>query len=116
MTLIKHDGTVSSALIFSDKGTVTQGTSNSTTVTLDTSCGVITLFADANSAMSFTLNNSLITTSSVILLTVILKASTAGNSATAAYEVPASGSIKIHIAAAELAGCEWRKVAFMVIN
>ena len=54
-----------------NKGTVTQIGSTTTAVTLNTASGVITSFASAlatGTKSSFTVNNSLVTTSSVILI------------------------------------------------
>src|SRR5690348_1649054 len=59
------------ALNFGD-GSVTQLTSNSTAVTLNSSSGTITMFGVINSTVtaSFTVNNSLVTASSVVIASV----------------------------------------------
>lgn len=80
------------------KGTVTQGTSVTTAVTVDASAGVITSFAAttaAGSSFTFTVNNSKVTADSVILLQPINAGTgTAHASITAA---PSAGSFSVKV-------------------
>ena len=52
-------------------GTITQGTSNATTVVLNAEVGVITMFGvlNATTAATFTCTNNKVTASSIIMLT-----------------------------------------------
>lgn len=74
MVLITHSGSITGTVtlpvapIISDAGTVTQITNAFTSVTLNTSCGRITTFGASDG--NFTVNNSLVTANSIILLTM----------------------------------------------
>lgn len=85
---------------------VTQGTSLATAVTLNGTIGKITLFGvlaadgSANSAASFTVNNTSVSSSSVILVTAIGSSATADttrNAITCDIESIAHGSFVVHI-------------------
>lgn len=81
-----------------DNGTVTQGTSNSTSVTLNNLSGVITMFGTVAAVTSekFTLTNSTIDTTSIVLVTA--EATTSADVAcSVAIDSVASGSVDILI-------------------
>jgi len=95
LTLILAPGTAD-ATISSSTGTVTQATSKTTGVTLNNKSGVITTVAltdAADAGFKFTLTNSYITATSVILLTPIY-AGTQGK-IELMYETPGAGSVVI---------------------
>lgn len=67
--------------VVSDKGTVTQATSATTAVTMNNKNGVITTVAQtlaADTELTFTVNNSNVTTTSNVILSVIYPAASAG--------------------------------------
>lgn len=57
-------------LVYAGSGTVSQGTSNTTAVTLDTHSGTITMFVavPASASQTFTVNNSVVAATSLIFL------------------------------------------------
>jgi len=103
-------------------GTVTQAGSLSTAVTLNTQCGVITLVTSAitaNTNSTFTLNNSNVTTSSVVLVTLESQSSAAlDNGVHVGIGVVRSGSVDINVTHTgnQDATAQIRKVHFVVIN
>ncbi len=79
-------------------GTVTQATSKSTAVTLDRTCGQITLnnaALAATTSVSFTLNSAEITANDVVVVNIASGATT--NSYTVLVDAVAAGSCRIHL-------------------
>ncbi len=83
------------------KGTVTQGTSITTAVTLNASSGVITTVALTTAGGStsgpFTVNNSYVTATSTILLTPEYASGKTGNPIVLTEGTPGAGTFKIKI-------------------
>lgn len=83
------------------KGTVTQGTSITTAVTLNASSGVITTVALTTAGGStsgpFTVNNSYVTATSTILLTPEYASGKTGNPIVLTEGTPGTGTFKIKI-------------------
>lgn len=85
--------------VVSDKGTVSQATSTGTSVTLNNSNGVISTFAQtaaADAQVTFTVNNSKVTTASNVQLSVIYPAGNTG-SPVARVGATANGSFTVVI-------------------
>ncbi len=104
-------------LVHTGSGTATQGTSNSTTVVLNTTTGVITMFGTvaATSTDSFAVTNSNVVATSVILLTVEL--TTAGQSPIMSVGAIAAGSFGINITNVGIgATAGTPQIHFMIIN
>lgn len=100
-------------------GTVTQGTSISTGVTLNNYAGVITMFATSivtGTPVSFTLTNSNIASNSIVLAQVV-QGGAAGSAATVASVVPAAGSATITVVnnSSTATGSNSVKIAFIVL-
>jgi hypothetical protein len=93
----------SRGMLTSDSGAITQGTSLTTAVSINKFAGVITLHATAISAAAeheFTVTNSLVSTTSMIMLTVqSAAASTENDGATLCANISdvAAGSFKIRL-------------------
>ena len=109
---IKHTGS----------GTVTQGTSITTAVTLNTTSGVITMHATgiaADENIEFTVNNSTVQADSVILLTMQDENTTDNTQLVCATHTIAGGSFKITVAntdSAQASSATASKIHFLIIN
>ena len=112
----------SKGLTFTNKGTVTQESLHTGGVTINATAGVITLAAVALSAATnaeFTVTNSTVTTSSIILITMQDENTTNNAQLTAATHTIANGSFKISIfnpAATGATSTTASKIHFLVIN
>ena len=98
--------------------TITQATSITTGVTLNSISGVITMFATSivtGTPVSFTLTNANITASSIVLAQVV-QGGAAGSAATVASVVPAAGSATITVVnnSATATGANSVKIAFVI--
>jgi hypothetical protein len=107
---------------YTNKGTVTQLENHSTGVTINSTAGIITLAAVALGAAQnaeFTVTNSTVTTSSMIMLTVQDENTTNNAQLTVCTHTLASGSFKISIfnpAATGSTSTTASKIHFLVIN
>lgn len=102
-------------------GAVTQATSTSTAVTLNSYAGVITMFAGsitANNSVSFTLNNTSITSTSIVVAVVSGFQGTLGTNGypavTAVYPANGSATIQVSNIAAAGTGANSIKISFIV--
>jgi hypothetical protein len=112
-------------LVYSNKNTVTQGTSLSTTVTLNATAGKINIFPTALAAetqVEFTVNNSTVTADSLIFVTMI-GPGIAVEANTGHYELHvsqiAAGSFKVVLSntnSTHATDTGARSVQFLVIN
>lgn len=109
-------------ITYTNKGTVTQAEDHSTGVTINSTAGIITLAAVALGAAQnteFTVTNSTVTTSSIIMLTVQDENTTDNAQLTACTHTIASGSFKVSIhnpAATGSTSTTASKIHFLVIN
>lgn len=88
-----------STLTLSSKGEATQGTSITTAVELNASSGIITTVsttAGAHSLTVFTVNNSAVTATSIVIANIVNYSGTTGNPSIMVEEI-AAGSFKIAI-------------------
>lgn len=101
-------------------GTVTQATSTSTGVTLNSYAGIITMFAGtiaASGNTSFTLTNSNITSTSIVQAQIV-QGGAAGSLPVVVSVVPSNGSAVITIAnvsTATATGANSLKISFIVL-
>ena len=109
-------------IVHTNTGTVTQATSITTAVEINTTSGVITLHASAitkEQNVEFTVTNSTVKTTSVILVSVQDQNITDNAQIVAAVHTIASGSFKITLANPAATGDTSEtasKVHFLVIN
>ena len=109
-------------IIHTNSGTVTQGTSITTGVTLNTTSGVITMYATAITAdenIEFTVTNSTVQADSVILLTMQDENTVDNTQLVCATHTIAGGSFKITVAntdSAQASSATANKIHFLVIN
>ena len=109
-------------IIHTNSGTVTQGTSITTGVTLSTTSGVITMYATAISAdenIEFTVTNSTVQADSVILLTMQDENTVDNTQLVCATHTIAGGSFKITVAntdSGQASSATANKIHFLVIN
>tara|TARA_R100000544_G_scaffold27637_1_gene14419 strand:+ start:1653 stop:3098 length:1446 start_codon:yes stop_codon:yes gene_type:complete len=109
-------------IVYTGKGTVTQETSHATGVTINATAGVITLAAVALASAvnaEFTVTNSTVSATSIIMLTVQDENTTNNAQLTACTHTLASGSFKISIhnpAATGATSTTASKIHFLVIN
>ena len=109
-------------IIHTNSGTVTQGTSITTGVTLSTTSGVITMYATAITAdenIEFTVTNSTVQADSVILLTMQDENTVDNTQLVCATHTIAGGSFKITVAntdSAQASSATANKIHFLVIN
>lgn len=107
---------------YTNKGTVTQAENHSTGVTINATAGVITLAAVALSAannVEFTVTNSTVSATSIIMLTVQDENTVDNAQLTACTHTIGSGSFKISIhnpAATGSTSTTASKIHFLVIN
>jgi trimeric autotransporter adhesin len=101
------------------KGTVTQGTSNTTTVVLPAFSGIITMFGTVASATKakFTVTNTLCAAGSVVLASVLGETAVAGLAPTVSVGAVADGSFDliVHNADAANATAAAPKIHFMIL-
>ena len=109
-------------IIHTNSGTVTQGTNITTGVTLNTTSGVITMYATAISAdenIEFTVTNSTVQADSVILLTMQDENTVDNTQLVCATHTITSGSFKITVAntnSGQASSATASKIHFLVIN
>ena len=109
-------------IIHTNSGTVTQGTSITTGVTLSTTSGVITMYATAIAAdenIEFTVTNTTVQADSVILLTMQDENTVDNTQLVCATHTIAGGSFKITVAntdSAQASSATANKIHFLVIN
>ena len=109
-------------IVHTNSGTVTQGTSITTGVTLSTTSGVITMYATAISAdenIEFTVTNTTVQADSVILLTMQDENTVDNTQLVCATHTIASGSFKITVANTDSGSASSAtavKIHFLVIN
>jgi len=109
-------------ITYTNRGTVTQSENHSVGVTINSTAGIITLAAVALGAAQnaeFTVTNSTVTATSIIMLTVQDENTTNNAQLTAATHTIASGSFKISIfnpAATGATSTTASKIHFLVIN
>ena len=109
-------------IIHTNSGTVTQGTSITTGVTLNTTSGVITMYATAIAAdenIEFTVTNSTVQADSVILLTMQDENTVDNAQLVCATHTIGDGSFKITVAntdSAQASSATAVKIHFLVIN
>lgn len=117
------DNILDSILVLeSPDGAVTQATNITTAVTTNATSGIITLHASAITAdenIEFTVNNSFVKTSSVILLTMQDENTVNNTQLVCAHHTIADGSFKITVAntdSAQDSSATSVKIHFLVIN
>ena len=109
-------------IIHTGTGTVTQGTSITTSVTLNASSGIITLHATAIAAdenIEFTVTNSHAKTTSVILLSMQDENTVDNTQLVCASHTHGNGSFKITVAntdSAQASSATASKIHFLIIN
>ena len=109
-------------IIHTNSGTVTQGTSITTTVVLNTTSGIITMHATAIAAdenIEFTVTNSTVQTDSVILLTMQDENTVDNTQLVCATHTIGSGSFKITVAntdSGQASSGTAVKIHFLIIN
>ena len=109
-------------IIHTNSGTVTQGTSITTGVTLNTTSGVITMHATAIAAdenIEFTVTNSTVQADSVILMTMQDENTVDNTQLVCATHTITGGSFKITVAntdSAQASSATAVKIHFLVIN
>ena len=109
-------------IIHTNSGTVTQASSITTGVTLNTTSGVITMHATAIAAdenIEFTVTNSTVQADSVILLTMQDENTTDNSQLVCATHTIAGGSFKITVAntdSGQATSATAVKIHFLVIN
>ena len=109
-------------IIHTNSGTVTQGTSITTAVTLNTTSGVITMHATAIAAdenIEFLVNNSTVQADSVILLTMQDENTVDNTQLVCATHTISGGSFKITVAntdSGSASSATANKIHFLVIN
>tara|TARA_Y100001963_G_C6738398_1_gene427594 strand:- start:809 stop:1528 length:720 start_codon:yes stop_codon:yes gene_type:complete len=109
-------------IIHTDSGTVTQGDSITTAVTLNATSGIITMHATAITAdenIEFTVNNSTVQADSVILLTMQDENTVDNTQLVCATHTIGGGSFKITVAntdSAQASSATAVKIHFLVIN
>lgn len=120
-TITISDPLAASFMVLSTDGTVTQGSSITTGVTLSQASGVITTVSSTLAAVTdakFTVTNTYCTSSSIVLVSLVNYSATLGTNGIPVVSVGsiANGSFDIHItnahASAALAGV--MKIAFLV--
>jgi hypothetical protein len=111
-----------SGIVHTNSGTITQGTSITTGVTLNTTSGVITMHATAIAAdenIEFTVTNSTVQADSVILLTMQDENTVDNTQLVCATHTIGSGSFKITVAntdSGQASSATAVKIHFLVIN
>ena len=108
-------------IVHTNSGTVTQGTSITTGVTINTTSGIITMHATAIAAdenIEFTVTNSTVQADSVILLTMQDENTVVNSQLYVGHHTIASGSFKITVrcAGGDNSSATAVKVHFLVIN
>ena len=114
-------GSATKGLVHSGTGTITQGTSGITGVTLNATSGVITTFAATlatNTEIEFTLTNSAIVATSVILVSMQDENTQAASALIVSTNTVGAGSVKIKQfnGGSGTASATANKIHFLIIN